>query len=53
MKTIKITDEVLAVLSACTVTDLKMGALITINTGTLDRKTYTKVNQVLEEIGGT
>lgn len=53
MRTVRIPDEALAVLSACTVHGGSSGgAEVRIVAGQLDRKLYEAVNRVLVEIGG-
>lgn len=52
MKTVTIAPEALAVLSACTVEQLGPTSVVKIVSGQLDRKLYTRVNDVLTEIGG-
>jgi len=53
MRTVKISNEALAILSGCKVEQLKLStSLVKIVSGQLERKLYTDVNKVLEEIGG-
>lgn len=52
MRTVRIPDEALAVLSSCTVVERKIGTGVSLPFGQLDRKLYLKVNEVLNDVGG-
>lgn len=52
MKTVTVAPATLSVLSSCTVEQFGPTSLVKIESGQLDRKLYTAVNDVLSEIGG-